>query len=170
MVMEQLAHKIPEEDQEEFLQLCHALCKKTTIPEYQLVAIRLHQIAQKCPVIISKLNWWHVRRWHVFGAFRTGPTHTGVNLAEIGNSAWKTSGSNLTLLAAAKDDVTLFILQDEAIQCHQTSAIMVGGQGPNDLQRAALERNKQRAKARGLAEIVTSRESSQAPIGIGIQP
>ena len=132
-VMEQLAHKIPEEDQEEFLQLCHALCKKTAIPEYQLVATRLHQIAQKCPVIISKLNWWHVRRWKVFGAFRTGPTHSGVNLAEIGNAAWKTSGSNLTLHAAAKDDVTLFILQDEEIQCHRTSAIMVGGQGPNDL-------------------------------------
>ena len=157
-VMEQFEHKIPEEDQEEFLQLCHALCKKTTIPEYQLVATRLHQIAQKWPVIISKLNWWHVRRWHVFGAFRTGPTHTGVNLAEIGNAAWKTSGSNLTLLTAAKDDVTLFILQDEEIQCHRTSAIMVGGQGPNDLQRAALERKKQRAEARGLAEIVTSRE------------
>ena len=42
-VMEQFVHKIPEEDQEEFLQLCNALCKKTTIPEYQLVATRLHQ-------------------------------------------------------------------------------------------------------------------------------
>ena len=63
-------------------------------------------MAQNCPEIISKLNWWHVRRWHVFGAFRTGPTHAGVNLAEIGNAAWKTSGSQLTLLAAAKDDVT----------------------------------------------------------------
>ena len=36
---------------------------------------------------------------------------------------------------------------------------MVGGQCPNDLQRAALERNKQRAEAKGLAEIVTSREA-----------
>ena len=107
-VMEQLVHKLPEENQEEFLELCHSLCKKTTIPEYQLIATRLHQMAQNCPEIISKLNWWHVRRWHVFGAFRTGPTHAGVNLAEIGNAAWKTSGSQLTLLAAAKDDVTLF--------------------------------------------------------------
>ena len=157
-VMEQLVHKLPEEDQEEFLELRHSLCKKTTIPEYQLIATRLHQMAQNCPQIISKLNWWHVRRWHVFGAFRTGPTHTGINLAEIGNVAWKTSGSQLTLLAAAKDDVTLFILQDEAIQQHRTSSIMVGGEGPNDLERAAYERKKQRAEAKGLAEIVTSRE------------
>ena len=67
-IMEQLVHKIPEEDQEEFLQLCQALCKKTTIAEYQLIATRLHQIAQNCPEVITKLNWRHVRRWHVFGA------------------------------------------------------------------------------------------------------
>ena len=96
-VMEQLVKKLPEKDQEEFLELCHSLCKKTTIPEYQLIATRLHQMAQNCPQIISKLNWWHV-----FRAFRTGPTHAGVNLAEIGNAAWKTSGSQLTLLAVQK--------------------------------------------------------------------
>ena len=169
-VMEQLVKKLPEEDQEEFLELCHSLCKKTTIPEYQLIATRLHQMAQNCPQIISKLNWWHVRRWHVFGAFRTGPTHAGVNLAEIGNAAWKTSGSQLTLLAAAKDDVTLFILQDEAIQQHRTSSIMVGGEGPNDLERAALERKKQRAEAKGLAEIVTSREALKMQLEMESNP
>ena len=100
----------------------------------------------------------------------TGPTHTEVNLAEIGNAAWKTSGSNLTLLAAAKDDVTMFILQDEEIQRHHTSAIMVGGQGPNDLQRAALERKKQRAEARGLAEIVTSREALKLQLELESNP
>ena len=93
-----------------------------------------------------------------------------MNLAEIGNGAWKTSGSNLTLLAAAKDDVTLFILQDEEIQGHRTSAIMVGGQGPNDLQRAALERQKQRAEARGLAEIVTSREALKLQLELESNP
>ena len=60
----------------------------------------------------------------------------------------KTSGSQLTLLAAAKDNVTLFILQDEAIQQHRTSSIMVGGEGPNDLERAALERKNKGQKQR----------------------
>ena len=36
---------------------------------------------------------------------------------------------------------------------------MVGGQGPNDLQRAAQERRKQRQEARGLAQIVTTTEA-----------
>ena len=42
------------------------------------------------------------------------PTHAGCNLAEIGNASWKTTGTNLSLLEAAKDDVTFFIMQDEA--------------------------------------------------------
>ena len=82
----------------------------------------------------------------------------------------KLPGSQLTLLAAAKDDVTLFILQDEAIQQHHTSSIMVGGQGPNDLQRAALERKKQRAEAKGLAEIVTSREALKLQLEMESNP
>ena len=77
---------------------------------------------------------------------------------------------NITLLAAAKDDVTLFNLQDEAIQQHHTSSIMVGGQGPNDLQRAALERKKQRAEAKGLAEIVTSREALKLQLEMESNP
>ena len=46
---------------------------------------------------------------------------------------------------------------------------MVGGQGPNDLQRAALERKKQRAEAQGLAEIVTSREALKLQLENGIK-
>ena len=47
---------------------------------------------------------------------------------------------------------------------------MVGGQGPNDLQRAALERKKQRAEARGLAEIVTSREALKLQLELESNP
>ena len=109
--MELLSASFDEDIKEEFLQLCQELLKTTTILEYRLVAGRLKQIADKYPCIQGPLNWWHVRRWHVFGAFRCGPTHSGVNLAEIGNASWKTTGSNLSLLAAAKDDVTTFIMK-----------------------------------------------------------
>ena len=47
---------------------------------------------------------------------------------------------------------------------------MVGGQGPNDLQRAVLERKKQRAEARGLAEIVTSREALKLQLELESNP
>ena len=114
--MEILAQSITEEeDKDDFLELCQKLLLSTTILEYQLVAGRLGQLAEKYPFLKPKLNWWHVRRWHVFGAFCTGPTHAGVNLAEIGNKLWKTTGSNLSLLDAAKKDVSTWVLQDEEI-------------------------------------------------------
>ena len=128
------------------------------------MAGRLRQLAEKYPCIQGPLNWWHVRRWHVFGAFRGGPTHSGVNLAEIGNASWKTTGSNLSLLAAAKDDVATFILQDEEIQQHRSHNLTSRGKGPNDLELAANERRKQELEAQGLAQIVTDRDSLRMQI------
>ena len=161
--MEQLALKLDENIREEFLQLCKELLNTTTIIEYQLVAGRLRQLGEKYPCIKGPLNWWHVHRWHVFGAFRGGPTHSGVNLAEIGNTSWKTTGSNLSLLAAAKDDIATFILQDEEIQQHR-SYLTSRGKGPSDLELAANERRKQELEAQGLAQIVTDRESLRMQI------
>ena len=60
--MEQLSSEFDEDIKEEFLQLCQELLKTTTILEYQLVAGRLKQIADKYPSIRGPLNWWHVRR------------------------------------------------------------------------------------------------------------
>ena len=157
--MEQLSSEFDEDIKEEFLQLCQELLKTTTILEYQLVAGRLKQISDKYPNIRGPLNWWHVRRWHVFGSFRCGPTHSGVNLAEIGNASWKTTGSNLSLLAAAKDDVTTFILQDEEIQQHRSFNLITRGKGPSDVELAANERLKQELEAQGLAQIITDREA-----------
>ena len=47
---------------------------------------------------------------------------------------------------------------------------MVVGQGPNDLQRAALERKKQGAEAKGLAEIVKSREALKLQLEMESNP
>ena len=170
-IMEQVAvHIEGEKDRTEFLELCHALCKKKTIDEYKLCAARLHQMAAGKPVILNKLEWWHVRRWHVFGAFRFGPTHAGCNLAEPGNAVWKESGRNLNLLDGAKTDIALFLLQDEEVQMHKVSSVTAGGSGPNDLQRASQERKKQRLEAQGLAEVVTSRESLKMQLNVQDNP
>ena len=143
--MEQLSSEFDEDIKEEFLQLCQELLKTTTILEYQLVAGRLKQIADKYLSIWGPLNWWHV-----FGSFRCGPTHSGVNLAEIGNASWKTAGSNLSLLAAAKDD---------EIQQHRSFNLISRGKDPTDVELAANERHKQELEAQGLAQIITDREA-----------
>ena len=86
-IMEQIVvHLEVEKDREEFMNLCHSLCDKKTIDEYKLCAARLDQLATGKPIILNKLKWWHMCRWHVFGAFRFGPTHAGCNLAEPGNA------------------------------------------------------------------------------------
>ena len=86
-IIEQIVvHLEVEKDREEFMNLCHSLCDKKTIDEYKLCAARLNQLATGKPIILNKLKWWHMCRWHVFGAFRFGPTHAGCNLAEPGNA------------------------------------------------------------------------------------
>ena len=158
--MEILAQSITDEKEcDDFLELCQKLLLSTTIVEYQLTAGMLGQLAEKYPFLRPKLNWWHVRRWHVFGAFRTGPTHAGVNLAEIGNKLWKTTGTNLSLLEAAKKDVATWILQDEEIQQHRSMKLLSTGRGPTDVDIAAKERKKQENEAEGLAQIITNREA-----------
>ena len=71
--------------------------------------------------------------------------------------------SNLSLLAAAKDDVATFILQDEEIQQHRSHNLTSRGKGPNDLELAANERRKQELEAQG-TQIVTDRESLRMQI------
>ena len=150
--------RLPPELRDDFVQQCVDLCNTTTIPQYQLIASRLKQISIQYQDIQNKLNWWHVRRYHVFGAFRNGPVHTGVNLAEMGNAQWKQSGRNLTLLAAAKDDVSTMILQENDVIQHRQNE-RTQGKGPNDLVRAALERRKQNLEAEGYAEVVVNKEA-----------
>ena len=170
-IMEQIVvHLEVEKDREEFMNLCHSLCDKKTIDEYKLCAARLDQLAKGKPIILNKLKWWHMRRWHVFGAFRFGPTHAGCNLAEPGNVVWKETGRNLNLLEGAKTDIALFLLQDEEVQLHRISAVTAGGSGPNDMQRASQERKKQRLEAQGLTEVVTSRESLKMQLNVQNNP
>ena len=65
----------------------------------------------------------------------------------------------MSLLAAAKDDVATFMLQDEEIQQHRSFNLISRGKGPTDVELAANERHKQELEAKGLAQIITDREA-----------
>ena len=60
----------------------------TTVLQYELIMKRLYEIAAIYPKLKPFLDWWDARRYHVFAVFR-GFALPGVNLAEIGNAAWK---------------------------------------------------------------------------------
>ena len=106
--MDLLAHTMDEKDRNMFIQYCSNLLEATTVTQYQLICGLLSRYTKKYLQVKPKVKWWHVCWWLVFLAFRSGPMHSGVNLTEIGNKTWKTTGSNLSLLAAAKDAVACF--------------------------------------------------------------
>ena len=66
--MELLAHAMTDKDHDEFLELCSNLLEATMIPEYQMTTGLLACFIKAYPQVEPKLTWWHVRRWHVFGA------------------------------------------------------------------------------------------------------
>ena len=50
----------------------------------------------------NSLDWYYARRMHLFPAFTDG-LHSGLNLAEVGNSSWKPK-VRLSIGSAAYDD------------------------------------------------------------------
>ena len=69
----------------------------------------IDDIAEFCLQIQSWVSCWHTRRGQVFDAFR-GPSHEGVNMSEMGNSAWK-HGKVQKLIDACLDDICTMVQQ-----------------------------------------------------------
>ena len=76
----------------------------------------------------------------------------------------------MSLLAAAKDDVATFILQDEEIQQHRSFNLISRGKGPTDVELAANERSEQELEAQGLAQIITDREALKIQLEVENNP
>ena len=111
-------HKIGEEYQEEFLEKAKQLCVVKTVAEFELLFARLKEIAEMFPEVGNFLDWYYARRIHLFPAFREA-LHSGLNLAEVGNSSWKPK-HKLSLVAAAKDDITSMLQQEADYKKIQT--------------------------------------------------
>ena len=86
-VTKKLNH-IPMEYRDMFKDICHQLCVVTTISKYNVLKAKLDEVAKIAPVLEKWIEWWHLRRSHIFGPFRTCGL-PGVNSAEQGNSSWK---------------------------------------------------------------------------------
>ena len=144
-------NKIGEQFQQEFLELCTNMCRVKTVAEYGLVLARLVEIVNMIPEAGNFLEWYDVRRFHLFPAFREG-LHSGINLAESGNAKWKPN-TKLSLVAAAKDDVTTMIEQEcEYKRFNEGESIPIG-RGPTDIQRATQEKRMQMEQGRDIGEM-----------------
>ena len=125
----------------------------TTVLQYELIMKRLYEIAAIYPKLKPFLDWWDARRYHVFAVFR-GFALPGVNLAEIGNAAWKRSGK-ISLVETARDDITTMLIQErEYLNFQRQDVAGPIAKGPNDRQRAAKARKKQIQSAKELSEML----------------
>ena len=152
-VMERI-HKIGEEDQGEFAEKAGQMCRVPTVPEFELLYRRLKEICEKYPDVGNFLDWYYVRRTHLFPAFREG-RHSGVNQAEIGNAKWKTTQHRkLSLVAAARDDISTMMQQEVDVRRYEEGSTFRRGSAPTDVQRATKERRAQIEQGRSFAQIL----------------
>ena len=89
-------NKIGEQFQHEFVEVSTNMCRVKTVAEYDLILARLREIVDMFPEAGNFLEWYHVRRFQLFPAFRDD-LHSDVNLAESGNAKWQLY-SKLSLL------------------------------------------------------------------------
>ena len=147
-------HHIGEEFQEEFLEKAKQLCQVKTIPEFDLTFARMKEISDMFPAYGSSLDWYYARRMHLFPAFREG-LHSGLNLAEVGNSSWKPK-VRLSLVAAAYDDTNTMLQQESDYKRFKEGENFTRGKGKNDMQRAAQEKRMQMEQGRAYAELFSN--------------
>ena len=152
-------HLIDEKFQEEFLEKAKQLCIVPTIPEFELLFARLKEIANMSPQYGNSLDWYYARRMHLFPAFREG-LHSGLNLAEVGNSAWKPK-SRLSLVTAAYDDINTMLQQEADYKRFKEGQNFTRGKGKTDMQRAAQEKRKQMEQGRAYAELLGNEAAIQ---------
>ena len=152
-------HKIGEEYQEEFLEKAKQLCVVKTVAEFELLFARLKEIAEMFPEVGNFLDWYYARRIHLFPAFRQA-LHSGLNLAEVGNSSWKPK-HRLSLVAAAKDDITSMLQQEADYKKFKLGENFTRGKGQTDIQRATLEKRYQMEQGRSFAEMLNNTAALQ---------
>ena len=77
------------------------------------------------------LDWWHLRRFHIFKALRATDNAPTTNLAESVHSTWKTTqATNITLVDAAYHDIAEAVRIERQIEQYR-SGLYQGGTGPS---------------------------------------
>ena len=65
-------HQIPEESRDQFIQICNQLCLVTTVARYEILKGKLEEMARRTPSLWSWIEWWDIRKAHIFGPFCHG--------------------------------------------------------------------------------------------------
>ena len=143
---------LPPEKREKFISLCGQMVSVATVASYESAVRELQKICEAEPQMKPFLEWWSARRYHIAPAFRRHG-HTGVNLAEIGNSQWSPS-HKLRLVDAMKDDLAVVMLQDEELIAFDNETGRSTGTGPTAFARSRRDMREQVTRAMEIATLV----------------
>ena len=137
---------------ETFKDLAWALLYAQTINEFNAACSEMRQFIDSNNLhhLESWYNWWYERRSHVFQAFKLIGV-PAANLAEVGHSKMTSAArSHMSLLEAARDDVSAAIRQETEIEAFE-SGISKGGKGPDAKERKSKEYKDSMKRARSFA-------------------
>ena len=107
-------HQIPEESRDQFIQICNKLCLVTTVARYEILKGKLEEMARRTPSLWSWVEWWDIRKAHIFGPLHHGSL-PGCNLSEQGNKSWKPTAT-MRLVHAACDDTITMMFQEMQVK------------------------------------------------------
>ena len=132
-------------------QLANNLMQSATPTVYIKCLGQLKDFISKKPhkrnYLTTWLDWWHLRRFHVFQAFRATDNAPTTNLAESVHSTWKTTqATNITLVDAAYHDIAEAIRIERQVE-HYRSGIYQGGTGPSAYSRQQQNYQSQMRRA-----------------------
>ena len=141
-------------------QLANHLMQSATPSAYNKCLGHLKDFISQKPhkrnYLITWLDWWHLRRIHVFKAFRATDNAPTTNLAESVHSTWKTiQATNITLVDAAYHDIAETIRIERQLE-HYRSGIYQGGTGPSEYSRQQLNYQSQMRRAHQYAAELAS--------------
>lgn len=153
------AAKITESYRKQFISTCFKMCSAATVAKYNEHKKMLDEFAEIFPNLKHWVNWWDVRKYHVFTPFRRFG-YSNVTFAEAGHSAGRRQ-TQLLLLEACKDDTAAMIMQVSDMKNFFLQLGTSTGKGPTALQKAWMSRKAQVKLAQEWVEELNNEEALQ---------
>jgi hypothetical protein len=169
--MYEYATKIPDKRvRQVFKETCKRQLKATTATAYDLLHAKLAKIAFLYTVVHGFVEFWDIRRYHVFSAFR-GDHFKRSNQAEIGQAALRPrTGPIKWMNEAAEDDIATFMLQMTLIAQFLRGEVASQGQCPSQKDLIADMHAAQERRAKEWAQIALNPTALQSEIDASVHP
>ena len=152
-----------DEEKAAFKRKCIQLTQVTGKQAYKNLMKDLFMIAEADDRVRTFLEWWHVRKYHIFGPFR-GIYMKRSNWSEIGNAMLKRKLGKLWLVQAAQDDICQHIGQGEQHSAFLSSQAPSTGKGPDQRTMDNRIREAQMTQAKDFAATLQDKDALREEI------